>query len=686
VAANDLIFSRPPLPAGAVNLVFGDEEVTIYEATLSGILPGLSFSGYAVQPNDATLSATLPGLTFSGYAVQPNDATLTTSLPGLTFAAEGLVLTGVVYEAELTATLPGLTFSAYGVEPNDGTFVATMPGLTFAASVSFDSNVSRPTVGYGETSSQQAASLHVGVQESTQGINQLPAGVNDSARPAVHLQVSGDTRSQDAQRLRQSTATGSQDAVAAHTSSRTSSQEMLRDRRPSLMTRSQDAVAVRTSSRTSSQDRYRDRRPSVSTSTSRAVPLRRSLWASHQKANPLAVRRFSRSQDAMRPPAGIYEPPVVPPINPCYTPDPNLVFWDTTHGPHLLFICDNHVDPPSGTVVVPVRKVYFVLNNVTLKRVADNLVLPAQALSLSLDVDSWTWGFNASLPGLALDDVMPGVGGEPIELEANVNGTAFRLLAENVSRDRAFGSNAVKVSGRGKSALLAAPYAPVMGFGNASVRTAQQLMNEVLSVNGVPIGWGIDWQIADWTVPGGAFSLRGTYIEGLNAIAGAAGAYLQPHPTLQEMRVLARYPVAPWDWGTVTPDFELPAAVTTREGIEWRNKPAYNRVFVSGQGQGILGQITRAGTPGDLAAGMVTDPLITHVEAARQRGLAILGDTGRQAQVTISLPVLAETGVIAPGKFVRYVDGAVTRLGLVRSTSVSTGKQVRQSLVLETHE
>lgn len=125
-----------------------------------------------------------------------------------------------------------------------------------------------------------------------------------------------------------------------------------------------------------------------------------------------------------------------------------------------------------------------------------------------------------------------------------------------------------------------------------------------------------------------------------------------------------------------------------REGIEWRTRPDYNRVFVSGQQTGVLGRVTRSGTAGDLLAPMVTDPLITSPIAARQRGTAILADTGRQAIVNLSLPVLAETGVIEPGKFVRYVDGATTRLGITRAVSVSFGAgatDLRQQITVETH-
>jgi hypothetical protein len=243
------------------------------------------------------------------------------------------------------------------------------------------------------------------------------------------------------------------------------------------------------------------------------------------------------------------------------------------------------------------------------------------------------------------------------------------------------------VRGRGKAAFLDAPYAPIQNFGSDVDRTAQQLMADVLTTNGVSIGWDIDWGLTDWLVPGGSWSGQGTYIQGANTIAAAAGGYVQPHRTDQELRILPRYPHAPWEWATeVTPDFELPAALAQREAIEWIEKVRYNRVFVQGQVNGVRGQVTRTGTAGDIVAQMVVDSLITHADAARQRGLPVLADTGRQARVTIKVPVLDEIGVIEPGNFVRWVDGATTRLGLVRSTSLEISHpEAWQSLLLETH-
>jgi hypothetical protein len=83
---------------------------------------------------------------------------------------------------------------------------------------------------------------------------------------------------------------------------------------------------------------------------------------------------------------------------------------------------------------------------------------------------------------------------------------------------------------------------------------------------------------------------------------------------------------------------------------------------------------------------MVVDPLVTSAIAARQRGISILADTGRQIDVSLRLPVLVETGIIVPGAFVDYQDAGVSHRGLVRSTQVQVGMpEVWQTLGVQTY-
>lgn len=705
-------------PAGdAMDLNFGPVDVPLAEVTVAGTMPGLTMTSVVNTLVAVEVTGTIPGLTasfsmsrtiallfetpapastdlvFGGLedAGDITGVTLTGTLPAPTFAA----FIGETAEIDLAAQLPVVTFIA-NVRPSvpvgaDG----MLPGLVMSAEARYYSNTSRPTVLQRHGSHESLDKSQNGAVSSHQEGTAQPAGWHSPHTYGTH--TSAHVESLMPQNLQKSR-TQLQDSHERGTSARSgldfTHQEADRSMRLMLNTAFEAASLLRHSTVFRHQE-------GTKRSAARSNP--------HQNARQSGIHRGTRAQSAtpinrawyadyepgMRPPPGITYPPVTPPPEPeftCYTPNGDLLFeYPLGNDGFLVFKCDDGTLPPpppgpEGPIIVPVKSVYIVINSATLRRVSDNALIHTLGLTLSLDTSSWTWGFDASVHLSDQAKVEPTTG--PVELLATINGVQFRLVAEKLVRERTFGRGSIRVSGRGRNALLDAPYAPTMSFTNEIDRTAQQLAGDALTYNGVPLPWSVDWGLTDWLVPAGAWSHQGTHVSALNAIAQAAGGYLQPHRTAQTVKILPKYPVAPWAWGTVTPDFVLPAAVTTREGIEWMDKPEYNRVYVTGQKVGVEGRVTRAGTAGDLVAQMVTDPLITHAEAARQRGISILGDTGRMAMVSLSLPVLAETGVIEVGKFVRYEDGGTIRLGIVRSTSVSVGQSAvdtRQQIVLETH-
>jgi hypothetical protein len=616
MAEIDLVFAQAP---GKADLLFGGEQ--------TGPSP----------PVEATLSATLPVLTFTARAIPNADFALVTAFPALEMIAEG-------------------RYQSYAVRPTIGqTSADWQRAFEFKAGVQDRREATGRDRTLGRARWAVGAARQSGTEDRrTRLLMCFPAWSRAPHRDAVHASPGGHAnRHGDTIRLRTARALNYEEAQRAGWMRREA--------------RHQDGLHDR-------------RRQTVSgyTEAKRHAGVRQ--FEAIQSAAYLHRWLGSRWQNALVPMPGVHPADPVPPPVPgaCYTPSGALRFAAlAATDEHLLFICEKNTKPAPDKepVIVPVRRVYFVINDVILHRVPDGAEVPAFNLSLSLDAASWAWGFEAVLPATALALVEPGSGpgAGSVELLARVNGTDFHVLAENISRERSFGEASIRLSGRGRNAVLAAPYAPVMNFSNAEARTARQLMDDVLTMNGVPLGWTVDWGLTDWNVPAGVFAHQGTWIEALIAIAGAAGGYLIPHPSEMSLKVRHRYPVAPWEWDTVTPDFVLPAEAVARESLRWLEKPAYNRVFVSGQEVGVLGQVTRAGTAGDVLAPMVVDPLITEAAAARQRGLAVLSDAGHQIEVSLRLPVLAETGIIEPGAFVEYQDGNVTRLGLVRSTGVQAG-------------
>lgn len=85
---------------------------------------------------------------------------------------------------------------------------------------------------------------------------------------------------------------------------------------------------------------------------------------------------------------------------------------------------------------------------------------------------------------------------------------------------------------------------------------------------------------------------------------------------------------------------------------------------------------------------MVTDPLITHADAARQRGLSILGAAGHKYAVSLELPVLTgagQPGVLDVGQLVQ-VNAAQPWRARVRSVSAQYKfPTLRQTVTLERH-
>lgn len=570
-----------------------------------------------------------------------------------------------------------------------GTLAATLPPLTAAFAAWYDN-----AVPYRAARGDAATAWQTAQRATVQARGQCTQAAHIHAATALPWVAATPARTQHTARWRPaSTAVASAQVIAWTQATPLGRQVGAPWQRMASLTRiveapHQDGADIATARRTHWADRLRTARPRTVSpwqdGARRTVALQPVIAsAQRRRLDPRLPWGAAR-----RPPPGLSprpEPPIPPQPEPCYRPPAagavDLLFDEVwSAATDIYFGCAGAGRPPA-LIVIPILRTYIVRNETTLTRVSDGTVIPVYDMSLSLDVDSWAWQWRASAPWSARALLVPG----PVELLATINGSTIRLVCESMSRDRAFGKDRLALSGRSRNAELGAPTSAIYSYAVASTMTAAQIMAEVLTENGSPLPWTVDFGLTDWLVPAGAWSLQASRIDALQAIAQAAGGYIQPHDTDQIVRVLPRYPSAPWDWATLAPDIQLPADVVQQEGTQWVSRPAYNRVYVSGQGQGVLGQVTRAGTAGDVLATMVTDSLITHADAARQRGLAILADTGDQVHYTLRLPVLEETGVIVPGKSVRYTEGADQRIGLVRSTSVEVrGAQVWQSIILET--
>ena len=320
----------------------------------------------------------------------------------------------------------------------------------------------------------------------------------------------------------------------------------------------------------------------------------------------------------------------------------------------------------------------------------DAVMLPSlepvalSSINISADEGEYGWSLSASGKAPLFDQLAP-VSGLPARIRITVDGTSWVFAINPPARTRRFGDYAVQITGRSVTSLLGAPHMPVQSWANANARTAQQLVLDALEFTGV----GLDWGIPDWLVPAGAWSHQAAPLGVASRVAEAVGAILQSHRTDEKLQFLPRYPLMPWEWAAATPDVQMPLASVESDALQPIVNPAYNGVYVVGVNHGPRAHVLRDGTLGELLAPMVTDQLITHPDAARQRGRAVLGAAGTMVRQPLELPVL--TGFGLPGflqmnQLVEVVEPSVTWRGLVRSISITgNAPTVRQNIVLERH-
>ena len=569
---------------------------------------------------------------------------------------------------------------------------AELPGLDGEVALQWDANVSRVTRAALQTCWQQGQRLAGGVVSAWEQAQPKRSGAIARWQEARPLAAGTRAHWQESMRHRAQVRSHWQAAAGLRHALRSGWQETQRLRGASVV-RWQEATGLRHALRSGWQEMQR-LRAVLQTGWDDGLRLRASLGLGFGVAVPVRVRLQAVWQEAMRPRTGVSPDPALPPSkDPCYDPATlgRLVFSELADGGgRLVFVCNSgEVLPPAGVVVLP-RRSYIMINSVEIRR-ADALAgdpLPSDTFSMQLDRQSWTWNFAASFHAAAGDAIAPGLNGEPVELEVRVNGVPYRMLGERFSPSRRLPENVVRVSGRGKAALLDDKNNPVRTFTSQADRTASQLMTEALTINGVGFGWSVDFGIEDWLVTGGAWMHQGTYISALAEIAGAAGGYLQPHNTDAVIRVLPAWPKPWWEWGQLVPDIELPAGLSEIDDTDIVDRPLYNRIFVGGESYGVTADLTRTGTNGDLLKQPgVVHPLITGLDVAKQRARAELSVSGRSLVHKMTLPVLGQTGVIKPGVVLRYHDHAnALRTGIVRSTNVSMQFPVlTQLLEVESH-
>ena len=628
----NLVFSRPPATNG--NLLFG--------------------AGESVTPTLATLAT---------GAMHASAATPVASASG----SAGVLVTGSV------------------------ACTAATPTATATGSAQYNSLAERPTITSAVTRHQVASALGATVQTQHSAAGSLPAITRSDHQVATVSQHSTAAAHQDGAGFRRGTSASHQAASHAQTASGLAHQDGA-DIRSATTTGHTDAGPAQRGAGVPHQDGA----PVWHARTARHQDAQRVNTSRHHRHQPATARRAqwrTRHQDGRTAPAGLPQWPL-PPITPPVTRSAHLLFackpW--AGGPvHLVFgrVCGAYPLPPSPIYILPARY-YMAVHSLSAHMLPSLDSVPIFDVSLAADSGSTVWTFSASAPASVFEQLYTAPGELPPSIRITLDGMQWVFIVDSLQRTEQFGQRGTRLAGRSATAMIGQPYSPETARLSDAPYTAQQLAAQALDLTGV----SLDWDIDDWLIPAGAWSHAGTPLAAVQAIAEAAGGYVNSHRSAATLLVRHPYPTlpggipgGPWNWGGAFPaDVELAPDSIITSAIERKDGPATNGVYVSGANQGVLAHVKRSGTAGNVLASMITDPLITATESAQQRGLSVLGAAGAKHIVQISLPILtgpSQPGVLDVGQLVQINESTPWR-GRVRSVSVQ-GKAARQSVQLERH-
>lgn len=406
----------------------------------------------------------------------------------------------------------------------------------------------------------------------------------------------------------------------------------------------------------------------------------------HQIGIHLNDVELLRYQVAMQPPYG-KSPELLPPEPDPYQPTTNLDFVCESGRVSALSINLNFSHGLSCPVVQ--RRSYVIMNDVLLTRVSDGAPIEIKSVQVGTDKDSWCWSFSATIAYYELSKVDPSASG-PVEVELTINGQTWRLMVESYTQKEQFAQSDFSIRGRSTTALLADPYSATRSYTHNDASVARQLADNELERGSAPSGFTIDWQLIDdlgWSVPAKTLNYDNlSPLQAVQKIAAGGGGYVQSHPNQPVLLVLPEYPAPSWDWATATPAKTINADLIKSVSLDWSQKPDYNGVYVSGVVSGVTAFVRRTGTDGALQAPMSVDRMTCDYQAARQKGISILSAAGKQATVSIDVPMHNSIGLALPSML---IDVGGQYRAMVRSVSISATKQngltVTQTIGMERH-
>ena len=342
------------------------------------------------------------------------------------------------------------------------------------------------------------------------------------------------------------------------------------------------------------------------------------------------------------------------------------------------------------------RGTIMITQDTSLKRVSDDTPIKIESFSLRTDRNSWGWNFSAAISNRDNLALLRPVGG-PVEVELIVNGYIWRLMIEDALENHSFGDAGYSVSGRSSACILAAPYVPPQTKQFSAQINAQQIAAGELT----DTGWNLNWQISDWTIPAGVFSVSNQdKMQIINRVARASGAMVRDlgGSTVADgwantLSIVPAYKQVPHHFADADPDEYVLAGVILSEDVSWDPKSGYDYIFVCGEtSDGVIVRLSWDGTKTNPAPD-VTDSLLCETLPAKDRGIyELCRESFNQTKYSLSLPLPASDSgmrpkLLLPGDIVSITDSYETFYGIVDGVSLAgaDGVGVVQRAEIERH-
>ena len=305
--------------------------------------------------------------------------------------------------------------------------------------------------------------------------------------------------------------------------------------------------------------------------------------------------------------------------------------------------------------------------------------------SIKFDIDSFVWSFTGQLLGsdnLALLT-------HRANFEINVNEHQLYFTLREFSKVNTFAKDAYSFTCVTNSQWLGQPYATLhTGVVDSPIGAWQLVADKFESEN-----FSIDRTLTpEWVLAAESFSyLNKSAIEIALQVAAASGAILQPDKTDDVIHVQPRYKVSPQNWNNLTDDecdHVISADYIDTQSSSDNTTPQLNYALISGETHGVITEVVRAGTAGDVRATDVLSSLSQDHNVNAELARNLMADSGEQEVLGISVPLLtpeSSFGLVLPGDIVRvvYPDSTITGLCISNSVPLQSITSVKQGISLE---